>query len=69
MFAVSVDDIELVDCSVPTGGQCLIEEYSCLNGNCVAMDALCNFVDDCKDTTDELDCPTYRYYKKSQKNH
>lgn len=60
--AVSVDDIQLIDCTVSTGGQgqCSIGDYSCLNGNCVDYDSLCDFVDNCGDTSDETSCPTYQ---------
>ena len=36
---------------------CSAHEFSCLDGMCVSASLRCNFVQDCIDGSDELDCP------------
>jgi hypothetical protein len=56
---LGIDDISFEYCSLPalpTANEttCMASEYKCKRGNCVSIDRLCDFVDDCGDFTDEL---------------
>lgn len=37
--------------------RCADNQFQCQNGNCIAFDFVCDEDDDCRDNSDELDCP------------
>ncbi|XP_048223736.1 MAM and LDL-receptor class A domain-containing protein 1 [Perognathus longimembris pacificus] len=52
---VAVDDVSFQDCSpllIPERS-CTAQEFMCANKHCIALDRLCDFVNDCADHSDE----------------
>jgi hypothetical protein len=52
---VAVDDISFQDCSplLSPDRNCTAEEFMCANKYCIPKDRLCDFVNDCADSSDE----------------
>ncbi|XP_077010524.1 MAM and LDL-receptor class A domain-containing protein 1 isoform X2 [Tamandua tetradactyla] len=55
MGDVAVDDISFQDCPpvLPHNGKCSADEFTCANKQCIPQDSVCDFVDDCADSSDE----------------
>ncbi|KAE9418269.1 hypothetical protein Angca_005905, partial [Angiostrongylus cantonensis] len=45
---------------LPPSGQCMADERACANNECVKADYICDGEPDCRDRSDELNCPTMR---------
>lgn len=43
-----------------SGGRCMADEKTCQNGECVKSDYVCDGEYDCRDRTDEQNCPPAR---------
>eukprot|EP00057_Strongylocentrotus_purpuratus_P018006 XP_011672480.1 PREDICTED: MAM and LDL-receptor class A domain-containing protein 2 [Strongylocentrotus purpuratus] len=60
---VAIDDISMMQCAlpVPQAKDCKIDEFRCANNACIPLTRLCDFTDDCGDSSDEaVDiCSTY----------
>lgn len=50
------DDLTTLDGTDTDGGGCIIGEFTCMNGNCIPVDYVCDTEDDCGDLSDEIDC-------------
>ncbi|XP_069847836.1 MAM and LDL-receptor class A domain-containing protein 1 [Dipodomys merriami] len=52
---VAVDDVSFQDCSplLSPERNCTAQEFTCANKNCIAIDRMCDFVNDCADNSDE----------------
>lgn len=63
---VTIDDVSLEDCQKPLNNatSCASGEFRCNRGSCVSMDRICDSVDDCGDSSDEVlpICSSYRKY-------
>ena len=58
---IMIDDIQLINCSVPEGHGCKADQLQCVSGACADQDQICDFGDDCGDRTDEQEdlCKSY----------
>lgn len=57
---VAIDEITMVDCAPPEKRKCNIKkEFTCLNGECIKNNLLCDFSLDCSDGSDETNCTEY----------
>ncbi|WKX94179.1 hypothetical protein Q1695_011444 [Nippostrongylus brasiliensis] len=45
---------------LPSSGQCMADERACGNNECVKADYVCDGEPDCRDRSDELNCPALR---------
>ena len=41
--------------------ECSPNEFTCTDGECVAGDARCNYIRECKDGSDETNCGKEKY--------
>lgn len=55
MGDVVIDDVSFIDCTppLPSDQPCTLEQYACANGNCIPQDNLCDFINHCRDNSDE----------------
>ncbi|CAF4525333.1 unnamed protein product, partial [Rotaria magnacalcarata] len=55
---ISIDNFQFQECNDQVIGHCegFIDPFNCSNGNCIHKDNLCDFSDDCGDSTDEYNC-------------
>ncbi|XP_071520575.1 LOW QUALITY PROTEIN: MAM and LDL-receptor class A domain-containing protein 1-like [Panulirus ornatus] len=51
---IMIDEVHLMNCSLPSETLCTHDQTHCINGVCVNSNQLCDFSDDCGDRTDEL---------------
>lgn len=61
---IALDDVSFIDCGQSTSTGCDFEQFQCSNGQCIGTNSRCDFVSDCSDGSDEMNCPTYQYVKK-----
>lgn len=54
-FAVGIDDISFKKCGSPKiiKQKCARDEFKCTSGDCISNDLVCDFTDDCSDSSDE----------------
>ncbi|VDM69511.1 unnamed protein product, partial [Strongylus vulgaris] len=45
---------------LPSSGQCMADERACGNNECVKSDYVCDGEPDCRDRSDEMNCPALR---------
>ncbi|VDO82984.1 unnamed protein product [Heligmosomoides polygyrus] len=45
---------------LPSSGQCMADERACGNNECVKADYVCDGEPDCRDRSDEMNCPALR---------
>jgi len=57
---IAIDDVMFVNCDSLPSNQCGLDMFACANGGCIQKVQQCNFVNDCEDESDEIDCPTYQ---------
>ncbi|XP_072182118.1 MAM and LDL-receptor class A domain-containing protein 1-like [Diadema setosum] len=55
---VAIDDIRMDGCALPApqSGACAPDEFKCDNTACIPQRRLCDFTDDCGDSSDEASC-------------
>ena len=59
-FDLAIDDIRLINCEFPTPRPtCPANYFTCQRKACIAMNKVCDLVDDCGDNSDELNCQGY----------
>ncbi|KAK1172073.1 MAM and LDL-receptor class A domain-containing protein 1 [Acipenser oxyrinchus oxyrinchus] len=57
---IAIDDITFENCALPAYHiHCREGQFRCGRGSCVNTDRLCDFTDDCGDSTDERMCDAY----------
>lgn len=57
---IAIDDIEFILCAPPFKRKCANKlEFSCLSGECIDKNLICDFSSDCPDGSDELNCAAY----------
>ncbi|XP_077861589.1 MAM and LDL-receptor class A domain-containing protein 1-like [Saccoglossus kowalevskii] len=58
LYDICIDDVVFIDCAPPVviNRVCTEEEFRCSDGYCIDKKKVCNFVDDCMDSSDEQHC-------------
>ncbi|XP_006811189.1 MAM and LDL-receptor class A domain-containing protein 1-like [Saccoglossus kowalevskii] len=57
-FDICIDDVVFIDCAPPVviNKVCTEDEFRCSDGHCIDRSKVCNFADDCMDSSDEQYC-------------
>ncbi|XP_033751986.1 MAM and LDL-receptor class A domain-containing protein 1-like [Pecten maximus] len=57
---IAIDDLQLINCNFPAIQKtCSANQARCTRGSCVPKTDLCDFSDDCGDSSDEQSCSAY----------
>ncbi|RDD40325.1 MAM and LDL-receptor class A domain-containing protein 2 [Trichoplax sp. H2] len=52
----AIDDISFTGCNMPPSVPCFSGNFQCKNGRCVSPSVVCDFANDCGDSSDEIGC-------------
>lgn len=53
---IAIDDILFTECGLPQKQKCQPEDFTCTRGSCTKKAYLCDYNDDCGDSSDETNC-------------
>ncbi|XP_064410804.1 MAM and LDL-receptor class A domain-containing protein 1 [Latimeria chalumnae] len=56
---IAVDDLDMINCNLSATRPCTGNEFQCTRGSCVPPDNVCDFTDQCGDSSDEKECSSY----------
>ena len=59
---IAIDDVSFVNCTLPpVVSSCQRGQHRCARGSCIDPGRLCDFTDDCGDSSDETNCYNYQF--------